>query len=261
MFTPLRGLRIGRRAIVIGFVLAGATATAVGAASGNPIWQGAERPIGQGAAERPYPAADQPSTTDAPQPPTTEPATTEPVASEPVATEPATTQPPTTEPAMAPPASEQPPAAEPVPTEPAAEQPPAADVAPAADEPAPTEPPTTEAPAPAPPVPPAPAPKANDNVVPATLNLSCTLTTEGGTGPVACSWSGALPDGFASFVLLRGDPDGKGRVPYRSSDPSASSFLDTSASAGTHSYVVVALDAADHPLAHSNMVLVQIATT
>ncbi|MEY2552524.1 MAG: hypothetical protein QOC57_384 [Ilumatobacteraceae bacterium] len=249
MFTPLRGLRIGRRAIVLGFVLAGATATAVGAASGNPIWQGALRP---------FPATtDTPTTTAAPQPPATEPATTEPATTQPATTLPATTQPAPTEPAALPPAADQPVADEPVVAEPAAEQPPAAP--PAADEPAPTAPATTETPAPAPPA--APAPKTNDNVVPATLSLSCSLVTDSAAGPVACSWSGASPDGFASFVLLRGDPDGKGRVPYRSSDANASSFVDTTASAGKHSYVVVALDAADHPLAHSNMVLVQIATT
>jgi hypothetical protein len=136
--------------------------------------------------------------------------------------------------------------AEPAPPEPAPEV-----VEPAA-EPAVTEPPVTEAPAPA-------APKPSDNVVPATLNLSCALAADGGSSAVSCSWFGDLPQGFASFVLLRGDPDGKGRVPYRSGDPGSTSFLDHTASAGSHSYVLVALDAADHPLAHSNMVLVQIA--
>jgi hypothetical protein len=244
MFTPLRGLRIGRRAITIGFVLAGFTATAVGAASGNPIWHGALRPHAA--------TGDAATTTDSPPPPVTEPVTTEPTT-----TAPPTTPPPTPEPVVAPSAVEQPAAA--VVTEPAAE-PPTAPTAPTAEEPAAAEPATTEAPAP-PAAAPAPSPKPNDNVVPATLSLSCTLAADGASGPVACSWSGALPDGFASFVLLRGDPDGKGRVPYRSGDPAASSFLDTTASAGKHSYVVVALDAADHPLAHSNMVPVQIAAT
>jgi hypothetical protein len=91
------------------------------------------------------------------------------------------------------------------------------------------------------------------------LSLSC--AADAAAGPVSCSWSGSLPDGFASFVLLRGDPDGKGRVPYHSTDSAGTSFLDQTASAGSHSYVLVALDAASHPLAHSNMVLIQIATT
>jgi hypothetical protein len=235
MFTPLRGLRLGRRAIVVGFVLAGASATAAAAASGNPIWHGADRPFAAPAADTP--TTDAPVTSDAPVTTNTEPVTT--VAA-------------TVPPEVAPPAV-QPPAPEPpvVAAEPDATQPPVT-------EPPVTEPPVTEPPAP--PAPPAaPEPKPNDNVVPATLSLSC--TADAAAGPVSCSWSGPLPDGFASFVLLRGDPDGKGRVPYHSSDPAGTSFLDQTASAGSHSYVLVALDAAAHPLAHSNMVLIQIATT
>ena len=229
MFNPLRGLKLGRRAVVIGFVVAGATATAAAAASGNPIWHGAPRPYAA--------PADGTLSTEAPVTANTEPAATEPAATQPAPTEPASTEPTATEPPSVPPASE--------PTN-------------VVTEPDVTQPPVTEPPAPAPPP---PSPKPNDNVVPATLNLSCGLATDGAAGPVSCSWSGAVPDGFASFVLLRGDPDGKGRVPYRSGDPGATSFLDQTASAGRHSYVLVALDAADHPLAHSNMVLVQIATT
>ena len=255
MFTPLRGLRLGRRAIVVGFVLAGASATAAAAASGNPIWHGAARPFAA-------PGADTPST-DAPVTLNTEPATTEPVSTEPASTEPASTVPETL-----PPEVTSAPPVEPAATEPPAALPPAPEPANVVTEPDVTQPPVTEPPVTEPPVtePPAspappPAPKPNDNVVPATLSLSCVLAADGPAGPVSCSWSGPLPDGFASFVLLRGDPDGKGRVPYHSSDPAGTSFLDQTASAGSHSYVLVALDAAAHPLAHSNMVLVQIATT
>ncbi len=246
MSTPLRGLKIGRRAVVIGFVLAGATATAAAAASGNPIWQGAPRPFAA--------PLDETVTTDSPAPVSTEPAATEPPATEPATTQPAATEPAATEPAPTVPATTEPPVTEPP-------APPAPEPTDVVVEPDVTQPPVTEPPAPAPASAPAPAPKPNDNVVPATLHLSCGLAADGAAGPVSCSWSGATPDGFASFVLLRGDPDGKGRVPYRSSDPAATSFLDQTASAGNHSYVLVALDAADHPLAHSNMVLVQIAAT
>ncbi|MEO7371516.1 MAG: hypothetical protein ABIZ69_11665, partial [Ilumatobacteraceae bacterium] len=98
----------------------------------------------------------------------------------------------------------------------------------------------------------------HDNHVPETLSMTC-AATDGSVAPVSCSWSGETPAGFALFVLLRGDPDGKGRVPFRSSTPGAGSFVDATPSAGGHSYVLVALDSAEHPLTHSNMVLVQIA--
>ena len=243
MFSPLQGLRLGRRAVVIGIALAGTTATAVGAASGHTPWPEPARPSFAT-------ASDHPPSTDAPVI-TTEALPVEPTIDSTVPAPPATTAPVVTTAEIAPPTAAvvapDPAPAEPVVTEPAVVEPPA--------EPAITEPPTTE-PAPAP----APAPKpANDNVVPATLTLACAVAGENPAGPVSCSWSGTTPDGFASFVLLRADPDGKGRVPYRSSDAGASSFVDGSASAGNHSYVLVALDAAEHPLAHSNMVLIQIA--
>ena len=241
MFSPLQGFKLGRRAVLIGIALAGTTATAVGAASGHTPWPEPARPTFSAPSDHP-PSTDSPvvTTQTTPVEPTIE--TKVPASADttiPVVT---TTEiaPLPTEVVVADPAP-----AESVVTEPAMVEPPA--------QPAVTEPPTTE-PAPA------PAPKqANDNVVPATLTLACALGGENPAGPVSCSWSDATPDGFASFVLLRGDPDGKGRVPYRSSDAGATSFVDGSASAGSHSYVLVALDAADHPLVHSNMVLVQIA--
>lgn len=243
MFSPLQGFKLGRRAVLIGIALAGTTATAVGAASGHTPWPEPARPSFSA-------PSDHPPSTDAAVV-ATETMPVEPTIETTVPAPPDTTIPVVTTTEIAPPPSEvavpDPASAEPVATEPAVVEPPA--------EPPASEPPTTE-PAPAP----APAPKpANDNVVPATLTLACAVGGENPAGPVSCSWSGATPDGFASFVLLRGDPDGKGRVPYRTSDAGATSFVDGSASAGSHSYVLVALDAADHPLAHSNMVLVQIA--
>ena len=246
MFSPLQGFKLGRRAVLIGIALAGTTATAVGAASGHTPWPEPARPSFAT-------ASDHPPSTDVPAP-TTEALPVEPTIDSTLPTPPDTTTPVVTTVEIAPPTAAvvvpDPAPAEPVVTEPAMVEP-SAD--PAVSEPPATEPPPTE-PAPA------PAPKpASDNVVPATMTLACAVAGENPAGPVSCSWSGATPDGFGSFVLLRADPDGKGRVPYRSSDAGASSFVDGSASAGSHSYVLVALDAAEHPLAHSNMVLIQIA--
>ena len=242
MLTPLKGLKLGRRGALIGLALSAVTATAVGAASGHTPWPEPTRPSFATSSEPPpdvavttiatiaapiEPVID--TTVAAPEvsPDVVEPATTPAPAIAPPAA-PASTEPVVVEPTPAPPVIE--PA---VTEEPAVE--PAADPEPAAE----------------------PASPPHDNVVPATLQLSC--VSDSPSGPVACSWSGETPSGFASFVLLRGDPDGKGRVPYRSTDAGGNSFVDGSAAVGSHSYVLVALDTADHPLAHSNMVLVQIA--
>lgn len=118
--------------------------------------------------------------------------------------------------------------------------------------PAPT---TTAAPGPAPTTPPAPAPTTTDRALPQGLSLSCSAT--GAT--VSCSWSGGAVPGFARYLVLRGDGGPRGRVPFSSSDPSASAYVDTVPAAGTYSYVVIEVDAADQPLTHSNPVLVSIA--
>ena len=249
MLTPLKGLKLGRRGALIGLALSAATATAVGAASGHTPWPEPARPSFAASSE---PTPDDAVTTvatisatiDAPSAPVIDTPPPAPVVSAPDAVETATTPAHAIEPPAAPsstgPALVEP-TPEPVVTEPAVVEPPA--VEPAASDAAPADAPTS---------PP------HDNVVPATLQLSC-VVAGGPAGPVACSWSGETPAGFVSFVLLRGDPDGKGRVPYRSTDAGGNSFADVSAAVGSHSYVLVALDAADHPLAHSNMVLVQIA--
>ena len=251
MFTPLQGFKLGRRAIVIGFALAGTTATAVGAASGHTPWREPPRPSLTT-------AADLSPTTDTPTTMETVPA--EPKAETTVPPPPSTNAVVVTTTEIAPPQTPEAIEPEPAPGEPVATEAPivteAPVVEPAAEEPAATEPGAPIEPPTSPP-PPSAAKPTNDNVVPATLSLACVAETS--VGPVSCSWSGGAPDGFASFVLLRSDPDGKGRVPYRTRDAGANTFADGTASAGSHSYVLVALDAADHPLAHSNMVLVQIA--
>lgn len=249
MLTPLKGLKLGRRGALIGLALSAATATAVGAASGHSPWPEPARPSFAASSE---PASDTAATTlptigtttDGSIEPAIDTTVAAPEVSPPHVVDTKTTPAPTVEPPAAPtsteavvvePAPAPAPVIEPVVTEAPAAEPTVADPAPAAE---PTSPP-------------------HDNVVPATLQLSCIANSP--SGPVACSWSGETPAGFASFVLLRGDPDGKGRVPYRSTDAGGNSFVDGSAAAGGHSYVLVALDTADHPLAHSNMVLVQIA--
>ncbi len=86
--------------------------------------------------------------------------------------------------------------------------------------------------------------------MPGGLSLSCTLATS----TVTCDWSGPTPAGFAAFVLLRGNGGSSGRVPFRSSDASASHFVDTSVPTGSYTYLIVALDGTQNPLVHSNMV-------
>lgn len=251
MFTPLQGLRVSRRAIAIGVVLSGVTATAVGAASGHAPWSVPLRPTL--AAQTSEPRHDATTTVPA----TTEPPTIAPVVLEPVATQPPPVQSTTTldAPHYEPPAPIVPPAAAPVTTP--------APVEPVAVEPVTTEQtavePTTPVPTPALAPAPASTPEAhpNDNVVPASLQLSC-AASDAHITPVTCSWTGAVPAGFATFALLRSDPDGKGRTPYQSADATTTTFVDGTPSAGNHGYVLVVMDAAKHAMAHSNMVRIQI---
>ena len=90
--------------------------------------------------------------------------------------------------------------------------------------------------------------------------MSCeTTAVDGGTSTdVSCEWAGAIPAGFAKFVLLRGNHGTTGRVPFQSTDPSAHQYVDLAAAPGSYTYVVVALDAAAKPLVHSNMVPITI---
>lgn len=92
-----------------------------------------------------------------------------------------------------------------------------------------------------------------DTVVPLGIDLHCNV--EGST--VSCSWTGGAVDGFAKFLLLRGD--GKvGRVPFMSTDPAAHGYVDSQVPAGSYSYVVVTIDGNSKTLVHSNPVFVQI---
>ena len=249
MLTPLKGLKLGRRGALIGIVLSAATATAVGAASGHTPWPEPARPTIVASSEPPSGADVTTSATiDTPTEPVV--ATTVPT---PEVSPDDAVAPPTVAPIV--PASPAEPPVAPEPTEPVAVKPaPVPEPAPSAAEAPDVEPAIPDAtPVPAPASPP------HDNVVPSTLSLSCVVSADSPIGPVSCTWSGETPSGFASYVLLRADPDGKGRVPFGSTDAAAGAFVDSTASAGNHSYVLVALDSAAHPLAHSNMVLVQIA--
>jgi hypothetical protein len=92
-----------------------------------------------------------------------------------------------------------------------------------------------------------------DTVVPLGIDLHCTV--DGST--VSCAWAGGVVDGFAKFLLLRGD--GKvGRVPFMSTDPAAHGYVDSQVPAGSYSYVVVTIDGNSKTLVHSNPVFVQI---
>jgi len=173
-----------------------------------------------------------------------------------VATTPVTDTPvtdaPTTVPAVTTPAA----------TEPSA-QTEGTDHAPTGTQPASTEPASTEPPT-VPPSSDAPAttegPKATtsdgrpDTYVPLGIDLACTVQNT----DVQCSWSGSVADGFAKFLLLRGNGGAKGRVPFMSSDPSANSYIDPSVPAGSYSYVVVEIDANGKTLVHSNPVFITI---
>jgi hypothetical protein len=124
--------------------------------------------------------------------------------------------------------------------------------------PKPTEvPETTSAPAPPSTTPPPTSPK-NDSVVPQTLGLACTLDGDASANTVSCSWSGGAVAGFVRYLVLRGNAGGKGRVPFSSTDPAASSFEDSGLAAGQYSYVVVELDSSDKALSHSNPVSIVI---
>ena len=82
---------------------------------------------------------------------------------------------------------------------------------------------------------------------PATLTLTCVPAT----GAVSCSWD-AGPDGTTHYALLRTDSASSvGRV--FTPEPGATTYLDTLVVAGTtYRYLVHALDAGEHSLAHSD---------
>jgi hypothetical protein len=85
--------------------------------------------------------------------------------------------------------------------------------------------------------------------VPATLTLTCVPAT----AATSCSWD-AGPDGTTHYAVLRTEPGGTvGRV--FTPEPGSTTYLDTLVVAGTtYTYLVHALDAGEHSLAHSGAV-------
>ena len=85
--------------------------------------------------------------------------------------------------------------------------------------------------------------------VAATLTLTCVPAL----AATSCSWD-AGPDGTTHYALLRTEPGGStGRV--FTPEPGATTYVDTLVVAGTtYTYLVHALDASEHSLAHSGAV-------
>ncbi len=111
----------------------------------------------------------------------------------------------------------------------------------------PTTTPTTKAPEPT------TTTKAPEVHTPESLQLSCQRKTDGDRVGVTCSWTGDLPAGGTTFMLLRGG-GGVGRVLV--SGPNAHSFIDSTIQPGVaYSYTAVVPGAPGSPtLAHSNQV-------
>jgi hypothetical protein len=87
------------------------------------------------------------------------------------------------------------------------------------------------------------------------VRVAATLTLTCAPAPAAtsCSWD-AGPDGTTQYALLRTEPGGSaGRV--FTPEPGSTTYLDTLVVAGTtYTYLVHALDATGHSLAHSGPV-------
>ena len=111
----------------------------------------------------------------------------------------------------------------------------------------PTTTPTTKAPEPT------TTTKAPEVHTPESLQLSCQRKTDGDRVGVTCSWTGDLPAGGTTFMLLRGG-GGVGRVLV--SGPNAHSFIDSTIQPGVaYSYTAVVPGAPGSPtLAHGNQV-------
>jgi hypothetical protein len=205
-------------------------AGAAAAAAGGPLLGG----------DRPTPSTDAPVITvsaPADEPAVTVPPVTEPASTEPTTIAVATTAAPTT----SAPAATEPPVGAPV-TEPKHAAPP------------PTAPPVTDAPVPESPASEPPSTSRPDTVVPEGIHLECVATG----ADVTCQWSGGVVDGFAKFLLLRGDGGAKGRVPFMSADPSSAGYIDHGVPPGSYSYVLVTVDVNSHALVHSNAVFITI---
>lgn len=48
-------------------------------------------------------------------------------------------------------------------------------------------------------------------------------------------------------------------MPFQSSDPAASHLVDAAVPAGSYTYLIIVVDAANKPLVHSNMVPITVA--
>ena len=85
--------------------------------------------------------------------------------------------------------------------------------------------------------------------VPATMGLECAVDATS----ITCSWTPG-PDGTDHYVILRSSPsEARGRV--LNPDPGATTFVDIGVVPGnTYTYLVHALDAGEHSLAHSTPV-------
>jgi len=85
--------------------------------------------------------------------------------------------------------------------------------------------------------------------VPATMALDCVVDATS----ITCNWTPG-PDGTDHYVVLRSTPtEARGRV--QTPDPGATTFVDIGVVPGnTYTYLVHALDAGEHSLAHSTPV-------
>ena len=85
--------------------------------------------------------------------------------------------------------------------------------------------------------------------IPATMALDCVMDATS----ITCSWTPG-PDGTDHYVVLRSTPtEARGRV--LTPDPGATTFVDIGVVPGnTYTYLVHALDAGEHSLAHSTPV-------
>ena len=88
--------------------------------------------------------------------------------------------------------------------------------------------------------------------VPASIELTCIPT---GAAAISCSWS-TVPPGTDHVIVLRSTPsDARGRVLFP--DSGAASITDSTVAAGTtYTYLIHAMDASNHSLAHSNAVTI-----
>ncbi len=122
---------------------------------------------------------------------------------------------------------------------------------PAATVPTATEPPATQ--------PPATVPATTFATSTTEVHNAATLTIECATNgtSVTCNWSGAVPEGAATYAVLRGEAGsaGPGRVYFV--PLGTTSWVDSTPTLGaSYSYLVHGFDANNQSLAHSNGTLI-----